>query len=80
MVVKKVHYSMYLIEHWHQWGAPIKTMAWKSVDWCKSNSAWQAAVAELITRGAERSHIRSLLECIYDFERIVGRRNWLCVS
>ena len=33
----------------------------------------QAAVAELITRGAERSHIRSFLDCIYDFERIVGR-------
>ena len=33
----------------------------------------QAAVAELITRGAERSHMRSLLDCIYDFERIVGR-------
>ncbi|MDU8007514.1 MAG: DNA mismatch repair protein MutS, partial [Veillonella sp.] len=33
----------------------------------------QAAVAELITRGAERSHIQSFLDCIYDFERIVGR-------
>lgn len=33
----------------------------------------QAAVSELITRGAERSHIRSFLDCIYDFERIVGR-------
>ena len=33
----------------------------------------QAAVSELITRGAERSHIRNFLDCIYDFERIVGR-------
>lgn len=33
----------------------------------------QAAVAELISRNAERCEIQSYLDCIYDFERIVGR-------
>ena len=33
----------------------------------------QAAVAELISRNGERCEIQSYLDCIYDFERIVGR-------
>lgn len=33
----------------------------------------QAAIAELITRNGERQEIQSYLDCIYDFERIVGR-------
>ena len=33
----------------------------------------QAAVAELISRNSERCEIQSYLDCIYDFERIVGR-------
>ena len=33
----------------------------------------QAAVTELITRNGERCEIQSYLDCIYDFERIVGR-------
>lgn len=33
----------------------------------------QAAVAELISRNAERCEIQNYLDCIYDFERIVGR-------
>ena len=32
----------------------------------------QAAVAELISRNGERCEIQSYLDCIYDFERIVG--------
>ena len=33
----------------------------------------QAAVAELISRNGERCEIQGYLDCIYDFERIVGR-------
>lgn len=33
----------------------------------------QAAIAEIISRGAEREQLRSYLDTIYDFERIVGR-------
>ena len=33
----------------------------------------QSAISELITRGAERTDLRNKLDCIYDFERIVGR-------